>query len=636
MLFYHFSYEVMGEVAALIMSLILTINMVINFSVYERMHRFFLYAGICSILSTATNIASVYYITYYSPQLHTMAMLTSSLYYIFLISVPVIITVFTYTITQNQKGFNIALTFNLILYFMYVALILINSKTGIIFGFDENSNYVHGSLKNITYTLTMFFILQTLINIFVNHKKIAKYMLVVFALYPVLLLVIISFQFFFPKTIFTGIAQFGSLLFLYVSIQSGMIEYDIKTGLSSEAKLKKDLAQKKAKGYLYFLSIDNIEEISTILSIEEFTIFISNLTSLISTTFPRKAYRISIGLYAAICKNEETLKNKSLQINKSLEKINNLMESKKPILVYYSSAATRFSGGPDIYAKNYEIIHTLLRDARMNESRKLAVCTLDTLNTLERKKTIQRILERELRFESTQFQVYYQPIYSIKDKKFKYMEALARLNNTELGNISPGEFIPIAESKGLIEKLGSIVFDKVCSFISKNRDVVKAVSVNFCVNQILNKNIVDDVLNTLQLYNLETDRIIIEITESIFIEKFEIVKNNMIELAKKGIRFYLDDFGTGYSNIANVISLPFTTIKIDRSLVLMSDDDKKKKLFKNFVSTFKDAGLSILVEGVENATQDTLVKVSSADYIQGFLYSRPLPEDECLKLLKSE
>ena len=252
-------------------------------------------------------------------------------------------------------------------------------------------------------------------------------------------------------------------------------------------------------------------------------------------------------------------------------------------------------------------------------------------------KAIYKILKRELNIDSRQFHIWYQPIYSVKEKKFTYMEALARLNFTEIGNISPVEFIEVAENRGLIEKLGFVVFEKVCKFISENINIIQAVSVNFSVYQMVNPNVVEKVLSTIRKYNLSPNRIIMEITESIFIEDFNVVKANMITLAKEGIRFYLDDFGTGYSNLANVVKLPFSTIKIDRSLVLMTEDDAKGDLFlKNILSTFKDAGFDILVEGVETMSQSETVQNDGADYIQGFLFSRAIPEKECIELFKKQ
>ena len=128
-----------------------------------------------------------------------------------------------------------------------------------------------------------------------------------------------------------------------------------------------------------------------------------------------------------------------------------------------------------------------------------------------------------------------------------------------------------------------------------------------------------------------------EITESIFIESFEAIRLRMEQLAKEGIIFYLDDFGTGFSNFANVITLPFSTIKIDRSFVLMMEkSEKMSSLVNSLIKTFKDNGLKILVEGVETENQDSLVKKAGTDYIQGFLYERPLPASEVIEILKKQ
>ncbi len=239
--------------------------------------------------------------------------------------------------------------------------------------------------------------------------------------------------------------------------------------------------------------------------------------------------------------------------------------------------------------------------------------------------------------ESDKYQVYFQPIMSISENKFIYAEALSRLKNTELGDISPAEFIPAAEHSGLIERLGRLNFERVCQFISQNQDTVKAISVNFSVPQMMNPDISRNIVKLLEKYNVSPDKIIIELTESIIIDDYEVVWKRMNELTKTGIKFYLDDFGTGYSNFANVLRLPFSLIKFDRTFVLSMEQDKKiEVLMKNLISTFKDSGLHILVEGVETENQDSLVKKAGTDYIQGFLYERPLPASEVIEIFKKQ
>ena len=129
----------------------------------------------------------------------------------------------------------------------------------------------------------------------------------------------------------------------------------------------------------------------------------------------------------------------------------------------------------------------------------------------------------------------------------------------------------------------------------------------------------------------------LEVTESLAINDMERMKKILGEIKELGITVALDDFGTGYSNLANVVMLPFSAIKIDRSLVLMTEEDKKgERFFSNILSTFKDSNLNILVEGVETSTQNQIVEQAGADYIQGFLYSRAIPEKDCVELFKNQ
>ena len=381
--------------------------------------------------------------------------------------------------------------------------------------------------------------------------------------------------------------------------------------------------------------IDNINMIQSSLDASEFNQMFLNLGSILMTHFPRNAYILSINRLAAIGKNVDEVKQKSNAVFEDIKRLCSDINSIIPVPIESYSAAIEFSKEENDYDSLIDLVNSMLAKAKEHQLKKLQICDESVFVDRERKRYIYRILKRELTLASEQFQVWFQPIYSINNKRFEYMEALSRLQNTELGDIPPQEFVQVAESRGLIELLGFVAFEKVCKFIAENRDTVNAVSINFSVYQMMNPKIVDNVLSTIKRFNLSPSNIIMEITESIFIDNYELVMNHMMELAKAGVKFYLDDFGTGYSNLTNVISLPFSTIKMDRSLVLaMEDGQKGVSLFFDLVSTFKSVGFNILVEGVETNNQNYLVERAGVDYIQGFLYSRPLPPDECVELLK--
>ena len=413
------------------------------------------------------------------------------------------------------------------------------------------------------------------------------------------------------------------------------MDINLKTGLLNEGRLRKRINIQRKGGILYVMTIENINMIQSSLDVAELNKMYLQLGEIMMTHFPRNGYILAMNRLAAIGRSIDEVKEKSAKILEDIKKYCSDINSVIPIPIESYSVAIEFSKEENDYDALLDLINSMLGRAKASQLKTLQVCDESVFVDRERKRYIYRILKRELTLESEQFQVWFQPIYSIEKKKFEYMEALSRLLHTELGDIPPQEFVQVAESRGLIEMLGFVAFEKVCKFISDNRDTVKAVSINFSVYQMMNPKVVENVLSTIKRFSLSPSNIIMEITESIFIDNYDLVMKNMYELTKAGVKFYLDDFGTGYSNLTNVISLPFSTIKMDRSLVLaMEDGQKGVSLFFDLVSTFKGVGFKILVEGVETNNQNYLVERAGVDYIQGFLYSRPIPPEDCVELLK--
>lgn len=517
----------------------------------------------------------------------------------------------------------------------FLILILINVKTGWIFRFDPDEGYVRGPLKDLTYIISALYGFTIIGTVLIQRKKFARRIFWVFLLYPFISWFFVAIQYFFPKILLTGVASFTSILFAYMTIQSYTMEINVKTGLMTEARLRKRLSAKHKAGVLYVMNIDNINLIQSSLDVAELNQMFLHLGEIFMTHYSRNSYILSINRFAAIGKNIDEVQQKSKKIQTDIKNLSSDINSIIPIPIETYSAAIEFSRDENEYDSMMDLVNNMLVKAKSAQLKNLQICDEAIFVDRERKRYIYRILRRELNLESEQFQVWFQPIYSLSDKKFEYMEALSRLKNTELGDIPPQEFVQVAESRGLIEMLGFVAFEKVCKFISDNRDTVNAVSINFSVYQMMNPNVVQNVLSTIERFSLSPSNIVMEITESIFIDNYELVMNHMLALAQAGVKFYLDDFGTGYSNLTNVISLPFSTIKMDRSLVLaMEDGQKGVSLFFDLVSTFKGVGFKILVEGVETNNQNYLVERAGVDYIQGFLYSRPLPPDECVELLR--
>ncbi|MGN0720991.1 MAG: EAL domain-containing protein [Anaerovoracaceae bacterium] len=240
--------------------------------------------------------------------------------------------------------------------------------------------------------------------------------------------------------------------------------------------------------------------------------------------------------------------------------------------------------------------------------------------------------------EENSFEMYYQPIYSIKEKRFLSAEALIRLNDDNYGFISPELFITAAEKNGMILQIGEYVLDSVCSFLAECSQTglpVDYIELNLSMKQCMQKDLKDKVLHYIEKYNLKPAQLNLEVTETAANTAQDIVEANICELSKRGIAFSLDDYGTGYSNTSRIMGLPFRIVKIDKSMTDKVFDSKIKTILKYNIRLLKEIGMEIVVEGVENEEVLKQFEEMGCDFIQGYYYSRPLPKNEFVEFIKS-
>lgn len=236
-----------------------------------------------------------------------------------------------------------------------------------------------------------------------------------------------------------------------------------------------------------------------------------------------------------------------------------------------------------------------------------------------------------------QFEVYYQPKFSLVTGEMIGSEALIRWNHPEHGFISPAVFIPIAEKSKLILKIGRFVFERVCNDLSewkKQGKKIVPVSVNLSRVELYQPDIVKFINKTIQMYNLSSDFIEIEITETVAINELNILKNVLNELRTYGFSISMDDFGTGYSSISCLRDMPIDILKLDKSFLGgIEHDERSRNIAKSIVSLAKSLDLVVIIEGVESKEQAELMKQFGCDLVQGFYFARPMPAKNFLDLL---
>lgn len=255
---------------------------------------------------------------------------------------------------------------------------------------------------------------------------------------------------------------------------------------------------------------------------------------------------------------------------------------------------------------------------------------------VKEKTILQQQLKRALARD--ELMMYYQPKFSLRTNSFDGFEALIRWKHPEKGFIPPSVFIPVAEEFGLITELGYWVLETSCIFIRNfNERFHKQfkVAVNVSAIQLLGEGFEENVLEVLHKTHTEPANLELEITESVLINSLDQANVVLQNLMNNGISIALDDFGTGFSSLTYLRRLPITTLKMDKSFV---DDivvnSMAYKVFSNVVQLGKSIGLDIVVEGVEDENQYTLLKKLDCDHIQGYYFSRPLPEDSVYQLFE--
>jgi diguanylate cyclase (GGDEF)-like protein len=295
----------------------------------------------------------------------------------------------------------------------------------------------------------------------------------------------------------------------------------------------------------------------------------------------------------------------------------------------------------------YDSVDRILRNASIviNNLGMEGVCNYAFFNE-EMEKKIQReeLIEMELRqaleeCDTGKLYLEYQPLVDLKTNLITGFEALARMKSDYFGNVSPLEFIDIAEKKRLIVPLGNYILKQACEFLTiLNKTGFKntSVAVNISGIQLLQKDFTSTVLEICKENKIDEANLELEITESVILEKFSIINEKLKELKEHKIGIALDDFGTGYSSLYRLKRLNVDTLKIDRSFISQINETAAEKLLTgDIISIAHKFGIKVVAEGVELIEERDYLRANNCDLMQGYLFSKPLSMNEAITLLKN-
>lgn len=288
--------------------------------------------------------------------------------------------------------------------------------------------------------------------------------------------------------------------------------------------------------------------------------------------------------------------------------------------------------------ERFELLRYFVNLMSGSNSEEKFIITEDIIKEKRKEENIEKALNIALDLNTVM--VNYQPIYNNKKGYYTSAEALMRIRGEDGNFIPPDLFINIAEKKGLILKLGMVMFENVCRFIKENKlqeTQLEYIEVNLSVIQCMQQNLAEQLIEVMDRYEIAHSFINFEITETAASNSESTLLVNMRRLINNGSTFSLDDYGSGYSNINYILELPIEIVKYDKLMVWSYFTSEKGRVVMEYaVDMMKNLNLKSLAEGVETKEQFEEIKRLGIDYTQGYFFSKPLNEEDFVKCIKGD
>lgn len=543
-------------------------------------------------------------------------------------------------ICQFRKRGNFLLKAAGILPFAFFeAMVLLTPLIGFFYYF-EDGQYHQGFGAWYGYAYITYYFLLNLALVLIRRKVVSVRVKIIIFIYSAIAVGAVVLQYIVRGLLLTSTANVVVLLMLYLAMQNPDELLDTVTGLANEKAFLlqiKNMIENREKHDIITVYIRHFHHITSMLGFENGNQILTDVgTYLVKTCGKFHVFHNTEDTFTVLIASEKERKALEEKIQKrfslgwNIQK-NNVMLDMAMVIQHYPQDFSSISG----YGSMWEY---LLERAKSQGNQTVFETDARFLEKYRHRNKVELAVERAIRERG--FEVYYQPIYSLAENRIVSLEALVRLHDEELGYISPEEFIPLAEKNGTVIQIGEQVLEECCKFLSKhvlsNESLgLENIHVNVSAVQCLRQNLKETIFPVLEKFHVPPNMISLEITEGTAIRAPELMLRHMRELGKAGITFALDDYGTGNANCSYLIRFPFGKIKIDKDILWAYFEKKSARIIlQNEISTMKQLGLPVIVEGVENQEQRDEMERLGVDYIQGYYYGRPMPEMECLRFIR--
>lgn len=520
-------------------------------------------------------------------------------------------------------------------YFLFAGLVIASVWTGWVFDFDGRGMITAGSIPQIMQIYMAYYTVLTAV-VFIRYRKTIGFGKITYILNCVAFIFCASMiqMIFLEQRIFFFIMALCVICMVY-SVKRPDEEFDETNALYRDVLLDEVALNYKSKSsfFIFFIRIHDFKILADSLGQDSVNEMLSDVVSFL-TVFTRgtNVFRVDDNVLAVKMKimKEEQMENMIKAIAQRFKQAwkNGAM---KAIL---SASYVKAKCPEDV--PTYEDFVHLISVVGRKEGIIDHVYGADEIIGEDYEKDIIEAIKRGL--EKDKFQVYYQPIFSTKEKRIVAAEALVRLNDDKLGFISPEVMVPLAEREGYILEIGKKVFTEVCRFFMEENLTafgIEYIEVNLSVKQCMHHKLAENFLEIMKEYGLRNSQINFEITESSAMVSNAALISNINYFEENGVSLSLDDYGTGYSNVSYLYQMPFQILKIDKSILWSSEKNQKADFtLRSIFNMTNKLGLHVVVEGVETEAQIVKLLKLGCDYFQGYYFSKPIPGKDYIRYLE--
>ncbi len=636
------------DFCATIILMILLFTMIFRRMTSGRLNKAFIALLIVILCTTVFDAVSTSHLSAITdPQRkESVRMAASTLYFVFRILEGPVYIYFVGMLTGTWSRFRRNNVFFGVLvapYILSLILLVINLPTKIFFSYTSEGKYHREVPIYIFYLIGLFYLLTALFMLLKARNLLeSDKLMAMFSIFPLIGAAMVV-QFFQPDYLLEMFALSISAMLITAIVMRPEETLDIVTGAKSYKAFTTDVQKCFHAGIPFSVILVKIKNSTALLALLGNENHQKMLRDVVGILRPMNASRLKKinheiyylynGLYAVMADGQLREEYSAQEADRIFRTLNGSFHSQHLDLDLDISVC-RLMCPDDI--DNLAELNTFANsfDENLSDTEVSVLSKIAPEKQFQVKNSINDIISQGI--INHNFEMYYQPIFSVKDQAFTTAEALIRLKDENNGMVSPGLFIPSAEKSGAIHQIGDFVVQDVCRFISENnleKLGLSYIEINLSAIQCMRNSVVQKVQDTLDEYHVAPEKVNFEITETASDFVHDTIRKNILELHSHGLQFALDDYGTGYSNLQRVVDFPFKIIKLDKRFVDEWKNPKMRNVIQNTIHMIKDIGDEIVVEGVETKECAEWFASQGCEYIQGFYYAKPMPEKEFLEFL---